>query len=91
MVGHLVAGAPDHTALRAELPAVRRIGRQDAVLRVKQNVGLGQPLQEGHEFGQRLHKVFFLDQGSLLPLLAKYAKSGSRHHSKAEVEPASTP
>jgi hypothetical protein len=54
MVRHLVAGAPHDATLGAELAPIRRIGGQDAVLRVEQDVWLGQALQVGNQFGQRL-------------------------------------
>jgi hypothetical protein len=55
MVRDLVAGAPHDAAPGAELLPVGGVGRQDAVLRVEQDVRLGQSLQVGGEFGQQLH------------------------------------
>ena len=38
VMGYLVAGAPDHRGARAELATVGRIGGEDAVLAVEQDV-----------------------------------------------------
>ena len=53
VVGHRITGASDHRALRAELPPVGRVRRDDPVLAVKQDVRLGQTLQIGHQFRQQ--------------------------------------
>jgi hypothetical protein len=52
VVRDLVAGAPDDRTLRAELAPVGRVGGQDPVLPVEQDVRLGQAFQVGHQFGQ---------------------------------------
>jgi hypothetical protein len=52
VVRDLVAGAPHHRGLRAELAPVGRVGRHDAVLPVEQDVRLGQAFQVGHQLGQ---------------------------------------
>ena len=65
MVGHGVAGAPHHAALRtafrtarcSELAAISPIGRQDAIAVVQQDVWIGQALQKGHQFGGRRGKT----------------------------------
>ena len=46
VVRHLVAGAAQHAAFGAELPLVGRIGCQDAVLRIEQDVRLGHALKK---------------------------------------------
>ena len=67
VVRHLIAGAPHHALHRAELLAIRRIGRQNSVLGVKQNMGFGQALQVGHEFRQWLHGGSLCAVRSLCP------------------------
>ena len=52
VVRHLITGAPHHAALGTELTAVGGIRRENAVLRIKQDVRLGQALQVGHHFWQ---------------------------------------
>jgi hypothetical protein len=52
---NLKAGASNNAMVWAELPAVSRIGRQDAVLRVKQDVGFWQAFNKRHQFWQGLH------------------------------------
>jgi hypothetical protein len=52
VVRHLVAGSPDHRG-RARKPAtVSRVGRQDAVALVEQDVGLGEAVEVGQQFGR---------------------------------------
>ena len=58
VVRHLVAGAPDHRMLRTELLAIGRIGRQDAVLGIAQDVRFGQPFEKGRELGQGSGSVY---------------------------------
>ncbi|MNV77420.1 hypothetical protein D3C71_1708350 [compost metagenome] len=53
VVRHLVAGAPDHWRTLSELAPVGCVGGHDAVLAVEQDVGLGQGVEVGSEFGQR--------------------------------------
>jgi hypothetical protein len=61
-VRHLITSAPDHTSVRAELAPVGRVGGQDAVLGVKQDMRLGQAFHKGHEFGQGFHGALFSDE-----------------------------
>ena len=53
VVRHLVAGATDHWRTLSELAPVGCVGGHDAVLAVEQDVGLGQGVEVGSEFGQR--------------------------------------
>ena len=57
MVRHLIAGTPNHTAFRTELASVGRVGCQDAVLGIKEDVGFRHAFQKRHEFGQGFHGV----------------------------------
>ncbi|MCY1536443.1 hypothetical protein D9M68_719020 [compost metagenome] len=72
MVRDLVAATPDHAALRAVLAPVGRVGRQDAVARVEQDVRLGQAFEKGSEFWQGFQTVSRGDGGCChcLPILA---------------------
>ena len=63
VVGDLVAGAPHHRSLGAELPPVGRIRCRDAVVPVKQDVRLRQAFQVGDEFGQHaVHRDLVLSR-----------------------------
>jgi hypothetical protein len=70
MMRHLKTGAPDHAAIRAELAPVRGVGCQNAVLRVKQNMGLWQALQKRHQFGQGFHGTSLRQMTASLTYLA---------------------
>jgi hypothetical protein len=52
VMGHLEALASDQVVRPPAVGPVGGIGRQDAVTAVAQDVGLGQGLQEGDQFGQ---------------------------------------
>jgi hypothetical protein len=56
MMRHLVAHAPGNRFAAAEFTKVGRVGRNNAVIRVHHNPRLGQTIEEGKQFAEKMRR-----------------------------------